>query len=219
MLKLQRTPLPHRNLRDKDKEISMISAFYKQLFVLSFKHYFAQNRLNVCIKTSVFAEPSRRAVMTQHELKHLRRTDLLEMLLEQNRENEELRSQIEQLQEQQSKRAIMLNKAGSIAEAALQLNGVFEAAQSACDQYIDSVEQLYAQQRVICDRMEQETKAKCQIMVQDAKEECDRMLARAKCQADAYWSDLFDKMRNNSDSSAMLRALFSNKTFWNDKER
>ena len=67
--------------------------------------------------------------MTQKDLKHLRRADLLELLLEQSRENEALRSENEQLREQQSQQDILLDNAGSIAEASLRLNGVFEAAQ------------------------------------------------------------------------------------------
>ncbi len=40
------------------------------------------------------------------------------------------------LQAEQSRRSIELSEAGNIAEAALRLNGIFEAAQRAADQYI-----------------------------------------------------------------------------------
>ena len=92
--------------------------------------------------------------MTQQELKYLRRTKLREMLLEQYRENEQLQSQIKQLQEQMEQREIVIDNAGSIAEAAMQLNGVFDSAQKACDQYAESVEKLQERSRRICSRME-----------------------------------------------------------------
>ena len=38
---------------------------------------------------------------------------------------------------------LLLSEAGSIAEAALRLNGVFEAAQAAADQYLDSVRAMH----------------------------------------------------------------------------
>jgi hypothetical protein len=40
---------------------------------------------------------------------------------------------------QLNKREIAIESAGSIAEAALKLNGVFEAAQKAADQYLENV--------------------------------------------------------------------------------
>lgn len=156
--------------------------------------------------------------MKQQDLKHLRRADLLEMLLEQSRENEDLRNQIDLLREQQNKQEIMLSKAGSIAEAALLINGVYEATQRACDQYTLSIEHLYAHQQQICARMEQETKIRCEQMMQDTREECDRLLAKAKRQADAYWNDIFDKMRDHKDSYAVLRALFAKKPYLKDEE-
>ena len=80
--------------------------------------------------------------MTDKELKRLSRTELLELLLEQVEENEALRAEISDLKEQLADRVIKLEKAGSIAEAALRLNGVFEAAEAAAKQYIESLKEL-----------------------------------------------------------------------------
>ena len=118
--------------------------------------------------------------MTQQDLKHLRRADLLELLLEQSRENEALRSEIQQLREQQSQQDILLNNAGSIAEASLRLNGVFEAAQRACDQYTANIEKLNARQQRICAKMEKEARETCRKMMEETRKECDRMLEEAK---------------------------------------
>lgn len=79
--------------------------------------------------------------MTEKDLKRLSRKDLLEMLLELSRENEQLRKQLED-------RTIQIEKSGSLAEAALRLNGLFEATQAACEQYTLNIRQ----------RMEQEQK-------------------------------------------------------------
>ena len=66
--------------------------------------------------------------MTDKELKRLRRAELLEMLLTQVKENGELKARLGEMQAQLDDRRIMINEAGSIAEAALRLNGVFQAA-------------------------------------------------------------------------------------------
>lgn len=84
--------------------------------------------------------------MTDKELKRLSRAELLEMLLEQTRRVEALEAELEQKnKELENKRLIMAN-AGSLAEAALSLNGVFEAAQRAADQYLYNIEMMYGKQ-------------------------------------------------------------------------
>ena len=83
-----------------------------------------------------------RGSRTDQELKKLRRSDLLELLIAQEKENERLRSQVEQLEKRLADRAIDLEQAGSIAEAALRLNGVFQAAQAAADQYLENIRRL-----------------------------------------------------------------------------
>lgn len=77
--------------------------------------------------------------MTEKELRRLSRMDLLEMLLEQSKEVERLRAELETVKKQLEDRRIMEQEAGSIAEAALRLNKVFEAAQQAADQYLENI--------------------------------------------------------------------------------
>lgn len=77
--------------------------------------------------------------MTEKELRRLSRMDLLEMLLEQSREVERLQKELETVKKQLSDRRIMEQEAGSIAEASLKLNKVFEAAQQAADQYLENI--------------------------------------------------------------------------------
>lgn len=61
--------------------------------------------------------------MTDNELKKLGRGDLLQMLVEQGRELQSVKERCAELEAQLADREIKLNNAGSIAEAALQLNG------------------------------------------------------------------------------------------------
>lgn len=77
--------------------------------------------------------------MTDKELSRLKRVDLLELLLAQSRENDRLRAELKETRSRLEDKELMMEQAGSIAEAALRLNKVFEAAQAAADQYILSV--------------------------------------------------------------------------------
>ncbi len=72
----------------------------------------------------------------------LGRAELLELLVQVSQENDDLRKENERLRSRLNDRRIALGEAGSIAEAALRLNGIFEAAQKAADDYLRSVRQL-----------------------------------------------------------------------------
>lgn len=86
--------------------------------------------------------------MTEKELRRLSRADLLEMLIDQSKELQELRKETEQLRAELQKREIAISQAGSIAEASLMLNGVFEAAQAACQEYVENTCKLYGRQEI-----------------------------------------------------------------------
>ena len=97
--------------------------------------------------------------MTAKELKRLRRSDLMEILLELTKENQKLREQLQKAEEKLLDRQILIEESGSLAEAVLRLNRVFEDAQAACDQYEDNV-------RLRCERLEAETRRRCAEMTQ-----------------------------------------------------
>ena len=79
------------------------------------------------------------SIMTEKELRRLSRTDLLEMLLEQSKEVQRLQQELEETKQKLEDRRLMEQEAGSIAEAALRINKVFEAAQQAADQYLENI--------------------------------------------------------------------------------
>lgn len=80
--------------------------------------------------------------MTDKELRRLSRSELLEMMISLTEENEKLKIRLEQAEAQLRDRRILIDKAGSIAEAALQLNSVFEAADRAVQQYLENVRRM-----------------------------------------------------------------------------
>ena len=80
--------------------------------------------------------------MTDKELRKLKRTDLLELLIEQSKEVESLKKRIEELEAELADRRLLIYKSGSIAEAALKLNSVFEAAEAAAQEYLENIRRI-----------------------------------------------------------------------------
>ena len=122
--------------------------------------------------------------MTEREVRRLSRADLLELLLAQRRENEQLRCMLDQTQSQLADRTIKIDNAGTLAEASLQLSGIFTAAQDACQYYVDNIQQLSERQSLVCQQMEQET-----------REKCDRMVAEAEARSQQCWEECAEKIR------------------------
>ena len=120
--------------------------------------------------------------MTDRQLRKLNRTDLLKLLLEENKESEALRKQLQEMQLQLECKQLNLNQSGSLAEAALKLSGIFEAAETACQYYTENIRNLSGRQEEICRKMEQET-----------REKCDRMLEQARQMSRVYWEEYTEK--------------------------
>lgn len=122
--------------------------------------------------------------MTPKELKRLSRSDLLEMLLDLSKENEKLQKDNERLRTQLRDRSIAIENSGSLAEAALQLNGLFQAAEAACAQYTENIQARSAELEARCQRMEEETKAACDALLAQAQAQAAACLEAAKKQRD-----------------------------------
>ena len=77
--------------------------------------------------------------MPDRELRRMRRAELVEIILALKQTEDRLRAENAALSAQLQERQIHIENAGSIAQAALELNKVFEAAQAAADEYVASV--------------------------------------------------------------------------------
>ncbi len=77
----------------------------------------------------------------KNPLKKLKRQELLELLLEQTKRAEALEEELKKKNEELKNKKIALEESGSIAEAALRLNSVFEAAEKAAEQYLQNIKE------------------------------------------------------------------------------
>ena len=77
--------------------------------------------------------------MADRELKKLSRAELIDIIYALKEREEDLSAQVAALEERLAQREIQISRAGSIAEAALAINRVFEQAQAAAEDYLISV--------------------------------------------------------------------------------
>ncbi len=75
----------------------------------------------------------------EKELRQMNRSELVQVIYELRMQNEEMQTALDD-------RVICMEKAGSIAEASLEVNKVFAAAQKAADDYVESVLDAFSDQ-------------------------------------------------------------------------
>lgn len=78
--------------------------------------------------------------MTDKQLKRLSRRELLEMLIIQTRKVEALEAKLADTEQKLQNKLLAIEESGSLAEAVLRLNGVFEAAENAARQYLENIQ-------------------------------------------------------------------------------
>lgn len=80
--------------------------------------------------------------MTDRELKKLSRAELLEMLIEQSELCNKLQKKLDSALKEAENREITINHAGTLAEAAMKLSGVFKAADDAASLYLENIQRM-----------------------------------------------------------------------------
>lgn len=80
--------------------------------------------------------------MSKGDLHKLGKTELLQIIYEQEKQITSLKKEVDELNKKINDRTIELEEAGSIAEASLRINKIFEEAQKAADEYLNSVKKL-----------------------------------------------------------------------------
>lgn len=158
--------------------------------------------------------------MTEKEIRKLSRAKLLEMLIAQSTELETYKEKLSAAEAALNKREIIMDQAGSIAEASLALNSVFETAQSACREYTENIRLLSERQERACEQIEAESRAKAEKMIADAEQRREHleheaqirsaeMIRKAKDESEMYWERLSSKLEAFYDSHTDLQEMLS----------
>ena len=100
----------------------------------------------------------------------------------------------------------------------MQINGVFEAAQAASQQYIENIRSLSDRQAAICaqrdmenrvevERKLKEAEEKCAAMEYASKRKCEAMEQEAKQKSEAYWTEVSRRLQSFYENHRELKRL------------
>ncbi len=131
--------------------------------------------------------------MTDKELRKLSRFELVDIIYELQKQEIENKKLLEELREKLDEKELKLSNSGSIAQAALEVNNVFETAQNAADQYLLSVK---AQNKEAEDAKKavEEAKLEAEKIVAEAEAERDRILQNAQEEFEKRLSDFRENL-------------------------
>lgn len=140
-------------------------------------------------------------------LKKLNRAQLLQLLAQTSEDKDALIAENAELREELRHRLPLsktANRVGSIAEAALEVNGFFESAQHAANDYLREIKRLRDQAAA----QQQAGGAPSASSTRDAQKAANAIIARAKAQAQAILVDAREEAnRIVDDANAQANAI------------
>lgn len=129
--------------------------------------------------------------MEEKKLKKIGKKELLEILLSQANRIDELEKELSKAQRQLDSRKYELTECGNLAEAALKLNGVFESAQAAAEQYLFNVQEK-------CKKIEKDTMKACEQEKNKIIKNTEKICNRKKREAEKYLVTTVRKSKQQS---------------------
>ena len=98
--------------------------------------------------------------MISKELKRLSRRELVDIIYQMKKNEQQLQDEIDTLKEALEDKRIRLSKAGSVAEAAANITGLLTAAQTTADLYLNEIACMKAEAEKECAAMIEEARNK-----------------------------------------------------------
>ena len=136
--------------------------------------------------------------MTDKELRKLHREDLLQILMNQQQQIDDMAQALEENEKRLQDRRIAVENFGSLAEAALKLNDVFERAQQAADHYVEETVRRADEQRKASDEALATAQREAARQETQARREADRLVAEARREAEKIRGEA-EKIRGEAE--------------------
>ena len=115
--------------------------------------------------------------MDNNKLRKISKKELLEILLSQAKRIDELEQELNKTKSKLESKKITIEESGSIAEAALKLNGIFENAEETAKQYLLNIKEK-------CKKIENQTKKTLQVEKENMLKETEKICDEKKKEAD-----------------------------------
>ena len=142
--------------------------------------------------------------MADCELRRMHRAELIEIIYALKQSEDQLKAQNAALTAQLQDRQLRLEKAGSIAQAALELNNVFAVAQAAADDYLHSVQASLADADAAANTLSQ-ARSEAKRILEQAQADADSLKAQTQQECDALTAAAEQKRtQTEADCKAMV---------------
>ena len=115
--------------------------------------------------------------MTDKEFKRLSRSQLIDIIYQLQLKQDELSADNERLSKALDDKRLCVSKAGNIAEAALEIHNVMQAAQDAAAHYLEEIQIRVGNEY---QRILKEANSKAAAIIEKAQQEAAEIVARAK---------------------------------------
>lgn len=147
--------------------------------------------------------------MTDREIRHLSKAELLSIIRDQEQELQQAGERTAELQRRLEDKKTHLEACGSIAEASLQINQVFQAAQAAADQYLAEVREKHDRLDAETERLLAEARQKADAQVRAAAESCQKREEESSRRAGACWDALQQQLEAFYESHQGLEKMLA----------
>ena len=121
--------------------------------------------------------------MTDQEFKRLNRSELIEIIYQFQVKVDELTQDNKTLQTALEDKRLRHEQAGNIAEAALELNNVFQSAQTAAEQYLEEIRTRHAEADAACRVIRNNAVVDAEALTVKARAEAAAVVAQARAEA------------------------------------
>lgn len=118
--------------------------------------------------------------MISKELRKLNRRELVDVIYQLKKNEEQLQERISALEAELENRRINLSVAGSIAEATTDITGIFSVAQSTADLYLREIASMRDEAQKEAEKMIEEAEKKVEAIMADGKRQFDALAAHYK---------------------------------------
>ena len=113
--------------------------------------------------------------MISNELKKLNRRELVDIIYQMKKNEQQLQEEIVSLKSELDEKRIRLTEAGSIADAAVTITDVFSAAQAAADLYLNEIACMKEEQEKECAKMVEEARRAVDKIFEDGRKQCEEL--------------------------------------------
>lgn len=137
--------------------------------------------------------------MRDEELQKWTRQELLEYLVQVMNQNQKLEQEVQQLQKQLEDKTIQIQNAGSLAEASLQMNHLFEDADKAVLQYLQNAKHMAEETDRQCKEKEERTNRIIAANIQKTKDWMKQAVEETQRQCAALRQDAANNQQQSNE--------------------